>query len=263
VTNRLRTLAVRVTAVVLAAVVVAMAAATTSAQITSAQTSSAEWAFAPKGIFADDRVVQSMRVQMDTDAAAAAGGVSLAYLGGAELFTTPADALPLLWAAGILGHDATTATDLNVIRACHVWSGGASDAEADALATTAAVIGAELSRVWGALGVSFAPCEATGDAAVADLLVFPAGDPPAGLDFLGYDPAGSFLASQPLPGAIPGGGTGGGPAGEAGGPAPAWTGSLGIAPDALGGGHLAWAVLVTIALVGLARVLTGRRARAG
>jgi hypothetical protein len=74
-----------------------------------AQTTEAEWAFAPRGIFADQRVILSMQLEMATDYVETTSGVTLAYhdpMGHLSVDqAAEADALPLLMAAGV--HDGT------------------------------------------------------------------------------------------------------------------------------------------------------------
>src|SRR5690606_12321078 len=72
----------------------------------TAQTPEAEWAFAPKGVFGDPRVVQSMVLQMDAERAAAASGLTLGYMGLDVADLAPVDdAVILLMAAGVVDAD--------------------------------------------------------------------------------------------------------------------------------------------------------------
>ncbi|MDA1010424.1 MAG: hypothetical protein O2888_03000 [Chloroflexi bacterium] len=260
--SRIQALSIGSAATLLMAVFIATSGTTT----VSAQSASAEWAFAPRGFFGDERVVQSMRLQMNTDAAATAGGVSLGYFNGAELFAPSEDALILLMAAGLLGHEQTQVVGVTTSRECRVWSGGSEGAEAEALAATATILGEELARVWGDLGVSLAPCEVTGDPVQADLLVFPAGQPPAEVDFMAYQSEGSFLSypQTPQPGA--GGGSDcpqgfGCVPGQAGGPLAAVTGSLGPSQDGATAAQLALASAVVFGIVAWARRTTRHEER--
>lgn len=220
--------------------------------IVNAQTTEAEWAFAPRGIFADQRVILSMQLQMATEDAEATSGIALAYHDPMGHLTVDqaaeADALPLLMAAGV--HDGTSAW-VQPARSCRAWSDPGLEEVRDLLS-------AELARVWTDLGVTIAPCEAVTDAADADILVFATA--PAAVDFGGHDPDGSFLTSTPMPGAVPGGGYGcpqgfGCIPSDAGGPSPADTGSLGPHEEAGRGRALAATGLLLI-VVAVARLAT-------
>jgi len=219
-------------------------------QIAAAQAPEAEWAFNPMGVFADERVQLSMRLQMDTDAAADASGVTLDYLGAGEL-PPEEDAELLLAAAGVLPPEGSQITGIVVERPCRVWAANES------LAPAAVALGEELSRVWSQYGVGFPPCGATDDPAGADILVFPFGQPPAEVDLFAARAQGSFLGIAEAPDGAPAG-TGGNGGGTDAGPAPAQGGSGGdeASSDALA--MTIGAVLALAALAG-ARGLTGIR----
>lgn len=210
-----------------------------------AQTTEAEWAFVPLGLFGDERVRLSLRLQMDEAAAGDAAGVALRYHDGSDL--PPAeDADILLYAAGIVSPDDGRAAHLIIERPCRAWA-------AEGLAPAAEVLGAELARVWARYQVQFPPCGVTDDPTLADILVFAAGSPPAEVDLAGYEPLGSFLSAAPVSST---------PGGTPVDPAPAQGGSLGgeETDDTLA---LIAGLLVATAVLAGARVLTGTGPGAG
>lgn len=223
-------------------------------QITAAQAPEAEWAFNPMGVFADERVQLSMRLQMDTEAAADASGISLDYLGASEL-PPEEDAELLLAAAGVLPPEGGQVTGIVVERPCRVWAANES------LTPAAVALGEELSRVWSQYGVSFPPCGATDDPAGADILVFPFGEPPAEVDLFAARAQGSFLGFAEPSGGTPGeatGSTGSTGGGTDAGPAPAQGGSGGdeASSDALA---MTIGALLALGALAAARGLTGIR----
>ncbi|MGE3960877.1 MAG: hypothetical protein AB7F65_04275 [Dehalococcoidia bacterium] len=209
------------------------------------QSDAAEWTLAPLGLFGDERVELAMRLQIDAEAAAATAGVALSYFGSTE---APAgNAADLLAAAGVAA-PGQAAEGLVIERPCRTW---AAD---ETLAPVATALGAELSEAWATYEVGFPPCGQTDDPALADILVFPAGEPPAGIDLQTPRGAGSFLGfARPVQeGATPG--TGGGE------PTPAEGGSLGEAQET-GAVEVAVALAAAAVVLGGGRLLSGRVAR--
>lgn len=212
------------------------------------------WAFAPRGIFADPRVITAFATLIDTDAigeAHAGAGVTLQYATADVLAdATPEDAPLLLMAAGVVVTEGTLA--LEASRPCTIWIPH-GDVNEGLLRDVATALASEFAGVLGTFELAVEPCEITDDLTSADILTWGAGQEPAPA------PDGeSFLASPARPGLQPGAGTGGnGPA-----PAPAGHGPAAFTEQP----HLsAWdviAILVALALaVGVARGTT-RRTRA-
>lgn len=182
------TIAAPVTALIVPLVI--LGAMLLSSTVASAQQSEAEWAFAPLGPFADERVVTALRLQMDAASAGATSGVTLAYHGGVEV--DPAqDPRALLEAAGIVPPGGAAPRGLVIERPCRVWAADGT-LEASALA-----LGEELVAAWSAYGVNFAPCTLTTDPILADLYVFPPGEPPAALTEVATQGVGSFIGFAP------------------------------------------------------------------
>ncbi len=207
----------------------------------SAQRPAAQWALAPLGPFADERVQIAMQLQMETAPAAAEAGVALAYFLDRDLDPSM-DPRALLEAAGlVVGSQGSSG--IVIERPCRAWSAETS------LDSVAMALGTELSEAWGAYDVNFPPCALTPDPALADILVFTA--PPEGVDLQTPRAAGSFLGVPRSDGT-------GGSAG--GGPAPSQNGSLGETRDT---SPLAMALGVAGAVAVLAggRLVSAHRAR--
>ncbi len=225
-----------------------------------------QWSFAPRGIFADQRVVTAFVGLVAAPAVSAAhpGAATLEYAAPDDFLpeATPEDAPLLLMAAGVV--DADGSVQLREARPCAIWTPHDDAGEAIS-ADVAAALGVEFARVFGTLGLDITPCEVTNDPAAADILLWSAAEdaePAAseGDSFLVFptpagpaDPAhggdGNNGASPPADGA------GGGPA-----PAAAGHGPAALAEQAHPSVLDVVAVLVALLLaIAVARGSTGRR----
>lgn len=220
------------------------------------------WQFAPRGIFADPRVVFAMAILFDEARVMSAAGLAgepLVYGDGETRAALeeipPGDWEPLLLASGVLPQPGGLA-DLEQARRCRVWTPATGDAQSEREAVVAAV-GDELVTVLASIGVTIDPCETAASAEEADLAVSVIGLD-SGLADLGVTSGDAFVSlTVDLPGLQPGAGTGGGD-----GPAPGQGGNAGVvsASDESVAVSLAMVALATIVLFG-GRWATGARRR--
>jgi hypothetical protein len=127
------------------------------------------WSFAPRGPFADERVVLAFALLVDTSGVTGAAGGDGSLFYAAEdvvefINERPASESQLLLAAAGL---ADPSRDLIAARPCRFW--------ADDAAVGAALSEALVDTLTG-LGIDAEPCEQTSDTEAADLLVWAFGE---------------------------------------------------------------------------------------
>lgn len=131
------------------------------------------WAFAPRGPFADDRVVLAFALLVDTSGVPDTAGVDGALRYGDEgviEFTNEKDAseAELLFAAAGL---ANPAEDLTPVRACRFWT-PTGIPEDEARIAVGAALGAAIADALRDLGLEVAPCVFTEESGDADVYLW-------------------------------------------------------------------------------------------
>jgi len=171
------------------------------------------WAFAPRGIFADARVVMAFALLLDEPAVMSAAALSNTplYYDDPEVRSVvdqvPAtDATDLLAAAGIATHEGAPLIEES--RRCQIWTPTTGDSLADRQAVVAA-LGDGLVAAFAQIGVTIEPCAPAASAAEADVAVSVLGLD-SGLPAFGDIADETFIAILPGDAAPASGGTGAG-----------------------------------------------------